>query len=140
MLTRPEDLTNKMINQVGEDYYRLNPKGKFLTWLSHDNHNLADKLIKYRTKFTHMESSPVEKWGFLLRIYSDIKDPNGKLAKLIDELFMQAFDMTHVPKFKMFQSIRLELSTAMVVYDLRNRVDAHFPAPAPLVKLGMGRG
>lgn len=130
MLSQPEDLTNKIINKIGEDYYIRFPKGSLLTWMMHDNHDLADMLKNYGNNFNDMESSIRDKWDFLLKVYGKIIKPDGQLAKAIDELFKQAFGLTHVPKFKMCEGIPLELTTKMIVHKLKATVNARLPIVA----------
>lgn len=108
---KPEELTNEMINLLGKMYYAKFPKGKFLTWLKHENHHLADELKDYKSA-----STAKEKWDFLLRVYAKIKKPTGQLAESMDELFIDAF------KIKLDKT----KSTAVIVSDLRNKIRQYF--------------
>jgi hypothetical protein len=108
----PEHITNDAIKNIGKRYYSKYPKGSFLAWLKHHNHDLADELKAYKEN-----SSSQEKWNFLLAVYVKIKKPTGMLATYIDSLFMRAFKLQKIDKSN---------GTNYVVIILQGKVRQHF--------------
>lgn len=119
----PRYLTNSMINKIGTDYCTKYPEQ---TWFHH-HQTLATELKEYNKK-----NSAEDKWKDLLAIYSKLEHPNGELAQGMDQLFMDAFNLSCIRKSAPARITIYFYPTSQVVDHLTKVVKKHFSSSAEI--------
>lgn len=124
---RPDELTNEMINEIGQTYLTRYPRGGVLTFLFRKSHHgFADSLSNY-----NKNSTPQEKWNFLLSIYKMLNRDFGFMSAQIEKYFEQAFNLQDIPKKKIMGMQVGHIYEVLIPLDeihdsLQKKIDNHF--------------
>lgn len=110
-----------MINKIGKDYCNKYPEKICF----HHHQTIANELKEYNKK-----NSAEDKWKDLLTIYSKLEHPNGELAQGMDQLFMDAFNVSCIRKRPPGRIPIYFYPTSQVVDHLTTMVKKYFSSPA----------
>lgn len=122
-LSKPEQLTNSIIQQLGRDYQSTFGKEPgclgiiFHLFFTNSNHRMAKEMVEY-----DKNNSYIDKWNYLVNLYQDLPSNNGPLANNIRDLFAKAFGM-EVQRWEEAQKNTFqELTPGNVADKLRDQV------------------
>lgn len=89
IMNNPDGFTLQHLQDIGRAYleeYNLIGITGFILGLFHTNHPIALKMCHYAD-----DATPIKLWTFLAKIYEELPNNNGKLAKTILEYFKEAY-------------------------------------------------
>lgn len=118
---KPEKLSNKEINQIGKAYNQAH--GGFFSKIGHKNHALAKELNDY-----NIVSTSKQKWEFLLSIYKKLNGSVGDLSVLIENQFLNAFNITTTVLIhdSLGQAHLVQRAPKEIINDMQSYIDKQF--------------
>lgn len=133
-IQNPNELTNEMIQQIGEAYLKAHGKKRncfagFIDALLHTHHDIAFAMKNYNE-----HSSPYYKWRFLAACYSQLVNCNGELSQHILQLFNTFFPQK-LPTYNLIhdhvnhtldEDDEVELDPLDVARSLETLIDSHY--------------
>lgn len=110
IVSNPDNISNEFIHLIGKTYMDLYPKNRGCMadfFEPHTNHPQAKKMLNCNLTDSY------DRWMFLAKIYEELPDNNGKMARTIQHAFYLAFGVytrTHYPHEELSNSkVRAEL-------------------------------
>lgn len=132
--SKPDSITNTLIQQIGIDYLDAYPADKKPCTLNlcthhHNNQSTAKKLKNYNSS-----CDSYEKWIFLANIYSELDKSKGELSNQILSAFLHAFGkapytrekLRYKPGYYGGNVYSSYYSPALVSISLKGMVNEHY--------------